>query len=228
MRRSILVVAAHPDDEVLGCGATMARHVASGDNVRVLILGQGIASRKGVPAGKTTRLIAKLREEGRKANAVLGVKEVLFRDLPDNTFDSVPLLRVVREIEAVVERFKPDTVYTHHSGDLNVDHRIAAEAVVTACRPLAGCPVREILAFEVPSSTEWRFAKGKGFEPTVFLEASRFLEAKVRAMAAYQSEALPFPHPRSGKYLRSLAAVRGGQSGLAAAEAFILIRRLDP
>ena len=136
--------------------------------------------------------------------------------------------RVVREVEKAVDRFRPDTVYTHHAGDLNVDHRVTAEAVVTACRPLAGCPVREILAFEVPSSTEWRFAKGKGFEPTVFLDVGRFVDAKVRALAAYRGESRPFPHPRSGRYLRSLAAVRGGQSGCRGAEAFILVRRLDP
>lgn len=225
-RPALLVVAAHPDDEVLGCGAAMARHAAEGDRVWTLILGEGVASRRGLAPAEKKRLIRRLDEDAAKANAILGAEKVILKKFPDNAFDTVPLLSVVQAIEEVVAALRPGTVLTHHAGDLNIDHRVTADAVRTACRPLPASPVRQILAFEIASSTEWAFGSGPAFEPNFFVDAAGFLDAKVRALAAYRGEARPFPHPRSETYLRALAAVRGAQSGREAAEAFMLVRKL--
>ncbi|MBI3553512.1 MAG: PIG-L family deacetylase [Elusimicrobia bacterium] len=223
----ILVVAAHPDDELLGCGATVARQSARGSTIWSLVLGEGITSRKGLGSPQKARALKKLQDDSRKANAVVGVKKLVLKDFADNKFDSVPRLELVHAIEEVVCAFKPDTVYTHSSTDLNIDHQIVCEAVKTACRPLPGSPVRHILSFEIPSATEWRFDSAKGFSPNVFVDVSRFLDKKLKALAAYKGEMRPFPHPRSEKYIRALAAVRGGQAGLPAAEAFSLIRSVS-
>ncbi len=218
---TVLVVAAHPDDEVLGCGATMARHAAAGDAVEVLILGTGAASRDGARPEEPAQLAAQAREAGR----VLGARRVDVLDLPDNRFDSVALLDIVKHVERIVARAAPDVVYTHHGGDLNIDHRRTFEAVVTACRPQAPCLVRRILSFEVPSSTEWQSPTVVApFTPNVFVDVAGTVDHKTRALACYTAEARPFPHPRSPGAVRALAAWRGASAGLAAAEAFMLVR----
>jgi LmbE family N-acetylglucosaminyl deacetylase len=222
----VLVVAAHPDDEVLGAGGTLARHAAQGDAVEVLICAQGLASR---PGGATADALEALREAARKAAAALGAHAPRFLDLPDNAMDSVPLLDVVRRVEAVVADVRPDVVYTHHASDLNVDHRLAAQAVLTACRPVPGATVRAIYAFETPSSTEWAVPGAAApFAPSHFVDVSATMEHKVRALGAYAAELRPFPHPRSIEAVRHLAAWRGATVGCAAAEAFVALRTLWP
>jgi LmbE family N-acetylglucosaminyl deacetylase len=217
----VLAVAAHPDDEVLGCGATLARHAEAGAVVSVLILGTGALSR---PEG-TEAQVADLREQARAAGRILGVDDVRVLDLPDNRFDSLDLLDVVRRVEAEVARVAPDVVYTHHAADLNVDHRRTFEAVVTACRPTGPGGPRRVLSFEVPSSTEWQSPTVPPvFAPNVFVDVAATLERKVEALAAYAGEVRPFPHPRSAEALRALAAWRGASAGLRAAEAFALVR----
>ena len=146
-------------------------------------------------------------------------------DLPDNRFDTVPLLDVVKIVEELIEHLQPQIIYTRHSGDLNVDHMIVHRAVLTATRPVAGCPVKEIYTFEVPSSTEWAFGQFQpAFRPNVFVDISATLEAKVQAMALYESEAQSFPHPRSPEALRAIARRWG--SAVEAAEAFELVREV--
>jgi N-acetylglucosamine malate deacetylase 1 len=218
---NVLVVAAHPDDEILGCGATMARHADAGDTVHIVILGTGALARDAVAEGAVDTLQRQAREAGR----VVGAREVDVLDLPDNRFDSVDLLDIIKHVEAAVCRIRPEVVYTHHGGDLNVDHRRTFEAVVTACRPVAKDGPRRVLSFEVPSSTEWQ-APGSppAFAPNVFVNVSATLERKLRALAAYTGEIPPFPHPRSADAVRALATWRGASSGTAAAEAFMLIR----
>lgn len=220
----VLVVAAHPDDEVLGCGATMARHAKQGDTVWSLILGQGVTSRFSQADVRTGTLLSKLQESAQQANKVLGVKKLIFEDFPDNAFDSVPKLKIVQAIERVVASFKPDVIYTHSFSDLNIDHQICCEAVQTACRPLPGTSVKRILTFEVASSTEWRFQGADSFAPNFFVDVSRTLALKLQAMKKYKAELRSFPHPRSLRYLEALARVRGGQSGLMAAEGFKVVR----
>jgi LmbE family N-acetylglucosaminyl deacetylase len=221
MANQILIVAAHPDDEALGCGGAIARHVAAGDSIAALFLADGETSR-GTGGGLSSR-----REAARKAAKILGFEAQHFLDFPDNRLDSVPLLDVVRAVEAVLAAIRPNMIYTHHAGDLNVDHRIAQQAVLTACRPLAGSSVERILAFEVPSSTEWS-APGVGplFAPNVFVDIAEFLPKKLAALAAYADEMRPFPHPRSIEAVGALARWRGASAGMAAAEAFMLVRDL--
>ncbi|MFA6030769.1 MAG: PIG-L deacetylase family protein [Elusimicrobiota bacterium] len=222
----VLVVAAHPDDEVLGCGGTIARRCAEGAEVRILLLGEGPFSRRGPRPGKKS--LESVRAQARRAAAALGAARVDFLGLPDNQFDAVPRLRIIQAIERAVERFRPETILTHSTADLNIDHRIAAEAVRTAFRPLPGATVREILAFEVPSSTEWRFEPARAFSPSVFISIQSHLETKLAALRAYAGELRPFPHPRSRELVEALAAVRGSQAGFSSAEAFELVRSIVP
>ena len=221
----ILIVAAHPDDEVLGCGGTIARLAQDGHEVRIAILGEGIASRYVSPEKEEGGLIAELHERSHDVGQQLSVREVLSFDLPDNRFDTVPLLDIVKMIESLVDKQQPSVVYTHHGGDLNIDHQVTHRAVLTATRPQQTCSVKEIYAFEVPSSTEWAFQQFEPvFCPNVFVDITETLEIKLRAMQLYESEARPFPHPRSPEALRAIAHRWGSTVGLKAAEAFQLIR----
>ncbi len=226
---TVLVVAAHPDDEILGCGATAARLVQEGCEVYFAILGEGITSRHAVRDAADTAQMSLLHEHSRAAGRKIGVKEVLLHKLPDNRLDTVPLLDIIKLVEDLVDRLKPEVVYTHHGGDLNVDHGVIHRAVLTATRPIAGHPVREIYAFEVPSSTEWAFQRLETpFRPNVFVDVAHTLEAKVAAMACYQTESRPFPHPRSPEALRAIATRWGSVAGCRAAEAFELVRSVRP
>lgn len=224
-KRSILVVAAHPDDEVLGCGGTIARLTGEGQNVYVAILGEGITSRYDKREQADQKIIKELQDRSRQVSKLLGVKELYLHDLPDNRFDTVPLLDIVKTVEKLINRFKPQIVYTHHGGDLNIDHVITHRAVMTATRPVENCPVKEIFAFEVPSSTEWAFGQFKPtFQPNVFVDISATLETKIQAIQIYESEARPFPHPRSPESLQALAKRWGSAVSVDAAEAFELVR----
>jgi LmbE family N-acetylglucosaminyl deacetylase len=225
MAERVLVVAAHPDDEVLGCGGTIARLTHEGREVFVAILGEGATARSATRAAATRAEVTALQDGSRRAAKLLGVKELFLRDLPDNRFDTVPLLDVVKLVEELIERLQPRIVYTHHGGDLNIDHAITARAVLTATRPLPGAPVKELLMFEVPSSTEWAFQQhAPVFRPTVFADVAATLETKIEAMALYDSEARAFPHPRSADALRAMARRWGSVVGVDAAEAFELVR----
>jgi len=220
MSGPVLVVAAHPDDEALGCGGAMARHAAEGRRVEVLFVADGVGAR-----GPDDAALARRRAAAREAARILGASPPRFLDFPDNRLDGVDLLDVVRAVEAAVREVGPRLVYTHHGGDLNVDHGVVHRAVLTACRPLPGSGVDGILAFETPSSTEWSSAAvGPAFAPTMFTDVAAHLDAKAAALAAYGEEMRAFPHPRSETAVRALAAVRGAAAGLEAAEAFEVVR----
>ena len=220
---SILVVAAHPDDEVLGCGGYIAARVKSGDEVVVTFLSDGVTSRDknlGIAEIETRRHAA------RSASQVLGVKDVSFGDFPDNKLDSVPVLEVIKTIESVIRRVQPSIVVTHFGGDLNIDHRIVNQAVVTSCRPTSGQCVKQIMFFEIPSSTEWQIPSKEGaFIPNWFEDISESLNAKIKALEQYAFELRDWPHPRSVEGVKYLAHWRGASCGVNAAEAFILGRR---
>jgi len=218
---NVAAVFAHPDDEVLGAGATLAGLAAAGARVRILLLASGLAARG--PTDETE--IGKLRAHAREAARRLGAESVEFGGFPDNAMDTVPLLDVVRRVESFMGDFPADTVFTHHGGDLNVDHRRTFEAVVTACRPLPGSAVRTILAAEVLSSSEWAPTPLGGFTPTEFVDVSDTIDRKIDAMSAYAGEVRTWPHPRSPEGIRNLASLRGQQAGFAAAEAFQTVRR---
>jgi len=222
---NILVIAAHPDDEVLGCGGTIARLTKEGHDVYVAILGEGITSRFDKREQADQEILNELQERSRQVSKLLGVKELCLYDFPDNRFDTVPLLDIIKIIESLIERLQPEIVYTHHGGDLNIDHGITHRAVMTATRPVGNCPVKKIYAFEVPSSTEWAFGQFKpSFEPNVFVDISATLETRIQAMEIYESETRSFPHPRSPEALRTIGRRWGSVVGFECAEAFELIR----
>ena len=221
----ILVVAAHPDDEVLGCGGTVARLAKEGRDVYVAILGEGITSRYGQREQADQKLVEALHARSRQVAELLGAKGMLLHGLPDNRFDTVPLLDIVKIIEGWVEKFQPQVVYTQHGGDLNIDHAVVYRATLTALRPVAGHPVKELYAYEVPSSTEWAFNQfAPPFQPNVFVDISATLKLKLQAMQLYEGEVRSFPHPRSPEALEAIAKRWGSVAGLGAAEAFGLVR----
>jgi LmbE family N-acetylglucosaminyl deacetylase len=228
--RSVAVVAAHPDDEVLGCGGTVARLAAEGRKVHVLLMADGEGARAGKATAAATRdKVAARGAAARAAGAILGCASVELLAFPDNRMDGVELLDVVQGVEKFIARHRPSVVLTHYSGDVNVDHRIVHEAVVVACRPQPGHCVRELLFFEVPSSTEWRPRESaSAFSPNWFVDVSATLETKLEALNAYATELRDFPHPRSVTAVRALAQWRGSTVGLMAAEAFLLGRKLLP
>lgn len=212
-----LVVAAHPDDEILGVGGTIARHVDSGDYVNIAIMATGAMAR----GDASLHDVDLLKSAARSAAEVLGAKSPTFFDFPDNRLDSVELIEVVRSLEALVAQVDPEIIYTHNRSDLNIDHEVTHRAVLTACRPKPGSNVKSIYCFETLSSTEWgNFAANMPFEPQRFVDISAYLDTKLRALEFYHAEMAPFPHPRSPEAVRSLAMLRGSSAGLLAAEAF--------
>jgi LmbE family N-acetylglucosaminyl deacetylase len=224
----VLVVAAHPDDEVLGCGGTIARHADAGDQVQVLIVAEGATSRQQQrDRNQATGELSALAQAAQQSGAILGAQGVELLDLPDNRLDSLDRLDLIKQIEERIAHHQPQVVYVHHAGDVNVDHRRLHEAVVTACRPTPGQPVRRLLSFEVASSTEWQPpGSALPFQPNWFVDISAQWSRKREALAAYASEMRPWPHARSLEALEHLARWRGAQVGVEAAEAFHLLRNL--
>jgi len=228
MSESVLIVAAHPDDEILGCGGTIARHVAKGDEVNIIILAEGATSRSESGVGRNHELeLDSLGGAAREAAKILGANTPRFIGLPDNRMDSVDLLEVVKHIETAISEFRPATVYSHHGGDLNIDHQITLRAVMTACRPLPGTTVNRLLAFETVSSTEWSIPSVDApFIPNCYVDISDFIETKTAALDAYSMEMRTFPHPRSTTNVINLARVRGADVGVEAAEAFMILKEV--
>jgi len=224
----VLVVAAHPDDEVLGCGGAIARHADSGDQVQVLIVAEGSTSRQQERDRAQVRdELSALAKAAQTAGSILGAAGVELLDLPDNRLDSLDRLDLVKRIEQCVQCHQPDCVYVHHAGDVNVDHRRLHEAVVTACRPSPGHVVKRLLSFEVASSTEWQVpGSAPAFQPNWFVDISAQWERKREALEAYASEMRSWPHARSLEAVEHLARWRGAQVGVDAAEAFCLLRQL--
>jgi LmbE family N-acetylglucosaminyl deacetylase len=217
----ILVVAAHSDDEVFGCGGTIAKHIASGDKVHVVFMTNGVGSRN---------TSFKEAQERRKASQdvanILGISSTQQFEFPDNKMDTIALLDVVQLIEKVIDKLQPEIIYTHHIGDLNIDHQVTHKAVMTACRPQPGFCVKEIYAFEVLSSTEWQTPNYLPFIPNTFVDITEYIEVKRKVLEAYNEEMLEPPHSRSIDNAIRLNVLRGNSVGVDHAEAFILIRSL--
>lgn len=222
MNKKVLVVAAHPDDEILGSGATLIKHIAEKDQVYCLILGKGITSRSNSKSAE----ISKLMSDSKKAAQVIGFKEVYFTDLPDNSFDKISLLEITKIVETYLAKIKPDIIYTHFSNDLNIDHRITYQAVITASRPCNKNQAKEILTFETLSSTEWQTKQDNQFCPNVYVDVEKYINKKIAAMKKYRSELKDYPHSRSIEGISILAKYRGLESGLKFAEAFCLVRKI--
>ena len=218
-QETIAVIAAHPDDEVLGFGGIIARTASSGGEAHILIMATGIAARGKAGAAA----IKALREQGRRAAKVLGAASIEFLDFPDNRMDTVPLLDVVQSVERYLEKICAETVFTHHAGDLNVDHQITARAALTAFRPTPGAIVRRLYAGEVLSSSEYAAPEDR-FRPNTYIDVGASLAKKCAALACYTGELRGWPHPRSAEAVEALAKLRGSECGREAAEAFILVR----
>lgn len=221
----ILVVAAHPDDEVLGCGGTIAKLKDKGHKVYVLIMGEGKTSRNYTDLNKQEEDLEELSEEIFNANKILGVDEVYIEKCPDNKFDTMAMLDIVKVIEKYKELIKPDIIFTHYIKDMNKDHQILAEATLVATRPLPNETVKKIYSFEILSSTEWNYPLT--YSPNVFVDITKYFELKKRAMLEYKSELREYPHSRSieamdicGKYW----SYRIGKEGHV--EAFQLLREI--
>jgi len=225
--RKILVAAAHPDDEILGVGGTLKKHIQNGDEVYCIILGEGVTSRSANREGADLDKLNKLHQDSMKVSKIMGFKEIKFLNLPDNRFDSVDLLDIVKKIEECVEIIKPEIVYTHHYGDLNIDHRKTFEAVMTAARPIGEYSIKEIYTFETLSSTEWNYQNSQNaFKPTVFIEINETLTCKLEAMSCYETELRDYPHPRSLKSIEIAALKWGTVINEKYCEAFELVRKI--
>ncbi|MBU5299939.1 PIG-L family deacetylase [Clostridium sporogenes] len=223
-KNKVLVIVAHPDDEILGVGATIARHVKNDDECFAIILGEGMTSRYNTRELADSVKVEKLHEDTYKAAKIIGYKKVYMENLPDNRFDSVPLLDIIKMVEKHIENIKPDIIYTHFGEDLNIDHKITFEAVLTATRPIGDEYVKEVYAFETVSSTEWNFDSISSFKPNYFIDVTETLNEKLKAMECYRSELKEFPHPRSNKNLKATALKWGSIISREYAEAFQVVR----
>ena len=221
MKSSILVVVAHPDDEVLGCGGTIARHVANGDMVSVCYMTNGISARGNIDSSEITQR----QKAANNAIEILGIKEKFQFDFPDNQMDTVSLLEVTQAVESVIDKTKAEIIYTHFAYDLNIDHRVVHQAVLTAARPQPSSSIKSIFCFEVLSSTEWNFSSEQVFRPNYIVDISQHWPKKFEALEAYHAEMRPFPHSRSYKALEALSILRGATNGVEMAEGFVAFQR---
>jgi LmbE family N-acetylglucosaminyl deacetylase len=220
----VLVIAAHPDDEVLGCGATISKYSRQGFQFMVLFIAEGSSCRYSDPGcSQSAAAIAARSRQAVNALSLLGVKDYQFNDLPCGRLDQVPIIEINKVIEQAIRKFNPDTVLTHSAFDANNDHRIVFRATIMATRPGTHNRVARLLSYEVLSSSEWAFSEA--FSPNIFEQIEeQDLNNKWQALAAYETEVKDFPFPRSDQGLRAQAMSRGMQAGVPLAEAFYLIR----
>jgi LmbE family N-acetylglucosaminyl deacetylase len=225
LSKKILIIVAHPDDEVLGCFGTVAKLIKDGYEGYTLILGEGKTSRdKKHTLEGIKKEIKSLNSEAQKANNIIGIKEIYTENFPDNRFDSVDLLDIVKAISKVKEKIQPDIIFTHYKDDLNIDHRITYQAVITSTRPTKNESTKEIYSFEVLSSTEWNYPIS--FSPDTYFDISNTLALKLEAMKEYSSELCKYPHPRSLKGIKLNSKYHGMRIGKKYVEAFKTVRNI--
>ena len=215
----VMVIATHADDEILGCGGTLARHTAHGEEVHVLVVTRGA---KEIFSDKQ---MARVRSELKQALSVVGAKGCYFLDFPAPKLDTVPNHKIADGIKKVLASVKPSIVYLPHRGDIHVDHKAVYNATLVAARPTQGDWIKRLLSYETLSETDWASPSAEdAFVPTVFIDISSHIETKLKAMGCYQSKLKPTPHPRSLDALKALARLRGSTVGFEWAEAFMLVR----
>lgn len=219
--KKILVISAHPDDESLGLGATLALHAKNGDEVFVLIFTDGESSR-----GKKENQITKREEQSKRACKILGIKKVKFLRYLDQNLESISLVEIANEIEDVIKNWSPSIIYTHYWGDMNQDHRRLFEATKIATRPIPNSSIKRVLCYETPSSTEWG-KNTEAFNPNHFVNISSTLKIKLKAIKQYKNEIKKFPHPRSIEGISVRSKFWGSCTGLENAEAFIILQNLE-
>ncbi len=220
---NILILAAHADDETLGCGGAIARWVREGHRVHVLFFTDGVGSR-----GRNSAAAKVRRRAAQAAAKILGCSIAGYGNFPDNQLDRVPLLKLAQTVERVKRKVRPEAVYTHFWGDLNIDHRRVFEATLTAFRPQPGETCRAVRSFEVASATEWG-SPAAAYRPTAYVELTETdVETAVRAYGAYAQEVRADPHSRSVEAFLARRVVRGRECGVAWAEGFMVCRELIP
>ncbi len=221
-KKNLLVVAAHPDDEALGCGGTLLKYNKKGYRINLMFFTDGVGSRKNKDINKEKKARIKAAT---KAAKIFCCKKPIFNEFPDNELDKISNLRLARIIEKEIKKTKPEIIFTHFKNDLNIDHKKINQALITACRPQKKSPVKKILFFEVPSSTEWQIDKSKNiFNPQWFEDISNEFKKKIQAIQCYKKEIRRPPHPRSIDGITSLNKWRGSMIGVRYAEAFMLGR----
>ncbi|MHB8871112.1 MAG: PIG-L deacetylase family protein [Candidatus Doudnabacteria bacterium] len=223
----VLAIVAHPDDEIIGVGGTLCKHIMGGDKVFVLFVADGKSSREQSYKPLRKDKGQKSNKETKKALTNLGIKSFEKLNLPDNRLDQIAMLDITKKISSYVNGFKPDIVYTHHFGDLNIDHQRVSEAVTIACRPIENSSVKAIYQFETLSSTEMAgYIHSRAFLPNVFIEIGDQIQKKLKAMGCYKSELHKFPHPRSLEAIENNAKNWGSKVNLKYAEAFYCLREI--
>jgi len=230
---NILVVSAHPDDEIIGMGGTLKK-LSKKHSISILFFSDGITSRRksghvNIPKydisksekNKMNKEIEIRKKHAKQALKIVGVKKAFFLDYPNNELDLIPFLKIVKDVENAIFQSKCNAIFTHHHNDLNIDHRFVYEAVITAARPLPNSSVNSIISFEAFSSTDWR--KPYQFNPNMFVDISTELSSKIKALKSYKNEIRKFPHPRSIESIKSLSKKWGSLYGFKAAEAFEIV-----
>jgi len=213
--KRILVIAAHPDDEVIGCGGTLKKFINNGYEVVTVIVAKGRPSQQ-----------RRINKCSRRANKRLGIKKVIFLNYPNLKLETYPLHKIVEKLCRLIDEYQPDIILTHYQADINRDHQITFQAVLTATRPLPGKKAIELLCFETVGSTEWGATKTESFRPNFFVDITDTLDDKMKALRHYDIEMRPAPHPRSYEGVRLLAGVRGMTIGVPYGEAFEIVRRI--
>ena len=221
-KNNVFIIAAHPDDEVLGAGGSILKHVDVKDTVRILILSDGEKS-------KSTKVNVEQRQkQAHKVAGMLKVKDLILEKFPDNQFDSLPILQIIKKIECHLQKIKPNIIYTHFVHDLNIDHQLTFQAVLTACRPQPSFFVKKIFSFEIPSSTEWQIKdQTYAFCPNEYHDITNFINQKIEILKIYKGELRKYPHPRSIIGVKALAQLRGMEVGLLYAEGFQIVRNIE-
>lgn len=224
--KKVLVIAAHPDDEIYGMGGTIARLSADGVQVSLLIVTDGSTSQYR-QCENLDSIIEEKKEETKKASEIVGIKNVFYGNLQDMRLDQTDHIEINKVIEDIIRKIKPDTVFTHYWGDVNLDHRRVYESTMVSTRPVFGQCVKEVYCYSVPSSTEWEPAVHHGFLPNYFVDISDYVDAKSNAIKAYKTELREFPHPRSVEAVTVQDNAAGLRCGITkSCEEFILLRRV--
>jgi LmbE family N-acetylglucosaminyl deacetylase len=225
-KKTILIIAAHPDDDAFGCGGTIAKLSKNKNDIYAIYFTDGVSARLNQKDLKKN--IIQRRINTNAAAKILGIKNYSYCLYPDNKLDSIPLLEIVQRVEKEIKNIKPDIIFTHFSNDLNIDHRIINKAVITATRPKPKNKIKKIFLFETLSSTEWNFSeKNRSFNPNYFIDISKTIDKKIMSIKSYKKEICKWPHPRSVKGVKVLAMFRGQSVGLKLAEGFQLLRAND-
>jgi LmbE family N-acetylglucosaminyl deacetylase len=218
----VLVIVAHPDDEVLGCGGTIAKHSLEGDDVDLVVVCESVSARYGIGKLKV------MEKSAKKSSKILGIKNVYFLNFPNIKSNTIPIRKLTEKLDTFLKEKKPNIVYVHHGGDMNIDHRVVFNATMLALRSFRERHhIKEVLCFETPSSTEWAPSYLEyHFMPNVFIDISQTIDKKMKAMQAYKSEIRDYPHPRSLEVLRLKAKIWGIKTAVREVEAFELVREI--